>query len=561
VAGDLVGFAGEPFEQRVSFQTPNYQSLVQQLGSALREIAGDRAALEFLITRCEREPDLFRATGQGGWSRYGYQIAEYRSRVKDLGDLEGRLLRLVLAELRRDLETTNSSSRTIYHDGQGYFWSEKRADFLALAMAVLQERRKSLVVVKFVAAYLFDGLEARDQAVDALSSAYGRKLLDEGGISQLAAFLERMNKDAAAVPYLVEVVAINPVNADYRRRLVGSLGRSGQADQALAAVVEAVACFKEKHIWNEACLAPLAQGCHEGKLWARGVELYDELIALHQRTQPKRGIGNGTLSGYFARLADCHAGLGDTAKAVDAAAGAIVSWGARHDQRAQALGALRNVLEQAKDLDGYVASLDKMVTESGLENPVARKALGEVFVARKEFPKAIVHLRRAVETEPADAETHKLLVSAYDGNQDAQGALRQLLDAVGLSPRNLDLLKDLGRRFETLGRTDDAERARTGMVEALPNESEGHAMLAEIRQGQNRWAEAISEWRRVAAIRSLEPTGLLSQAKAQVHEKQWAEALACAKKLLAREWPPRFGDVHAEAAGILKAANAAMAED
>jgi tetratricopeptide (TPR) repeat protein len=135
------------------------------------------------------------------------------------------------------------------------------------------------------------------------------------------------------------------------------------------------------------------------------------------------------------------------------------------------------------------------------------------------------------------------------------------LDAVGLSPRNLDLLKDLGKRFETLGRTDDAERARTGMVEALPNESEGHAMLAEIRQGQNRWAEAISEWRRVAAIRSLEPTGLLKLAKAQVHEKQWTDALASAKKLLAREWPSRFGDVHAEAAGILKTASAAMAED
>ncbi len=199
VAADLVEFAGGPFDQRVPFQTTNYQSLVQGLGSALREIAGDRAALAFLITRCEREPASFRATGQGGWSRYGYQMAEYRSRVKDLGDLEARLLKLVLEELRRDLETGSFSNRYFYHDEHSYFWSEKRADFLALAMAVSQEKRASVVVVKFVADYLFDGLEAHEQAVEALTSAYGRKLLDEGGISQLAAFLERMNQDAAAV--------------------------------------------------------------------------------------------------------------------------------------------------------------------------------------------------------------------------------------------------------------------------------------------------------------------------------------------------------------------------
>lgn len=556
VAPALVEFADGPFDQRVPFQTPNYQNLVQQLGSALREIAGDRAALAFLISRCEREPESFRATGQGGWSRYGYQIAEYRSRVKDLGDLEARLLKLVLAELHRDLETGNYSNRYLYHDDHSYFWSEKRADFLALALVVLEEKRKSLVVVKFVAGYLFDGLEAHAEALEALTSAYTRKLLDEGGISQLAGFLERLTRDGEAVAYLAEVVAMSPANADYRRRLVGSLGRSGQRDKALAAVDEAVACFKAKHAWNEGNLAALAQGCHEGKLWDRGVELYDELIPLHQRTQPKRGIGNGTLSAYYTRLSECHAGLGNTAKAVEAAAGAIVSWGPRHDQRTQALSVLRNVLEQAQDLDGYVALLDQEVAASGLENPIVRKALGEVFVARKEYPKAILNLRRAVDTQPDDADSHKLLVAAYDASQDAAGALRQLLETVRLSPRSLELFKDLGNRLEKAGRADEAERARTGLVEAMPNESEGHAMLADIRQSQDRWPEAITEWQRVAGIRSLEPTGLLNLAKAQAHEKQWAAARASAKKLLAKEWPSRFGDVSAEAAGILKAADA-----
>jgi predicted Zn-dependent protease len=127
-----------------------------------------------------------------------------------------------------------------------------------------------------------------------------------------------------------------------------------------------------------------------------------------------------------------------------------------------------------------------------------------------------------------------------------------LLAAVSLSPRNLELFKDLGARYERLEQPEAAERARTGLVEAMPNESEGHAMLAEIRQAQNSWPDAIYQWQRVAAIRSLEPTGLLNLAKAQVHEKQWANARESARKLLAREWPSRFGDIHNQATAILK---------
>ena len=58
----------------------------------------------------------------------------------------------------------------------------------------------------------------------------------------------------------------------------------------------------------------------------------------------------------------------------------------------------------------------------------------------------------------------------------------------------------------------------------LPNESESHALLAEIREKQDRWPEAIAHWERVAEIRALEPTGLLKLAAAQIHEKAWDQA-------------------------------------
>jgi hypothetical protein len=67
--------------------------------------------------------------------------------------------------------------------------------------------------------------------------------------------------------------------------------------------------------------------------------------------------------------------------------------------------------------------------------------------------------------------------------------------------------------------------------------------LAEIRQSQNRWAEAIVQWEHVARLRALEPTGLVKLAEAQIHERRWADAQETVRKLASRPWPPRFGDV------------------
>src|SRR5262249_42652764 len=91
------------------------------------------------------------------------------------------------------------------------------------------------------------------------------------------------------------------------------------------------------------------------------------------------------------------------------------------------------------------------------------------------------------------------------------------------------------------------ERAFTSMVEMLPNESEGHAALAEVYEKQNRWPEAIAQWERVAKIRSLEPTGLLKLAAAQIHEKAWDQAAATLRTLRSQSWPQRFGDVQQQA--------------
>ena len=71
------------------------------------------------------------------------------------------------------------------------------------------------------------------------------------------------------------------------------------------------------------------------------------------------------------------------------------------------------------------------------------------------------------------------------------------------------LYKDLGRRLTKLHEDHESERAYTSIVEVLASDGESHTMLAEIRESQNRWSEAIDQWQDVVRLRALEPTGLL----------------------------------------------------
>ena len=50
-----------------------------------------------------------------------------------------------------------------------------------------------------------------------------------------------------------------------------------------------------------------------------------------------------------------------------------------------------------------------------------------------------------------------------------------------------------GRRARSgeQAQSKETKRAYTSIVEVLPSEAESHALLAEIREAQNRWREAI----------------------------------------------------------------------
>ena len=66
----------------------------------------------------------------------------------------------------------------------------------------------------------------------------------------------------------------------------------------------------ELEAWNEEAVATLAVACGDSELLDAAVRLWDEAIALHTRTAPNRGVGDGTLARYWREKADVLARLG-----------------------------------------------------------------------------------------------------------------------------------------------------------------------------------------------------------------------------------------------------------
>ena len=525
-------------------QTNNYQQIVSRVADTLHDVAGAREGLAFLVTCIEEEPSWFRLNNDDGWRRHGYQLGRWRRDAKTLGkDLEERLLKVVTDELRRDLRSRQQHNRQMYYKNYSYFWEEKADAFAQTAEEVLEEKKTSGAAVQYIADYLYRGLHLHDRAIEILFVAYNAELLDESGQSKLVSFLQSRNRYGESIAVVESLMKRSPGNINYRCQLMRAYFHTTRPEELLVLLEKTDKYFHEGGRWNENAMSNLAASCLECQLYKQSVEYYKELIPLHENSQPNRSVGKGTLSSYCTSLARAYSGLRNTDEAVKAAGAAIVSWGPRHENRQHAVKTLRDVVRGAHDLDAYVGRLDKEAAKTNKDNPIVRLAIGQAYQGKQQFDKAIVQLELAVELQPNDKETHKALVSCYDAQGDKEGAIERLLASVQLSRRDLTLYEDLGNRLKTLERTEETERAYTSIVEMLPNESQSHAKLAEIRQKQGRWDDAVAHWHEVVRIRRLEPEGLIGLAGAQIGQKQWDAAAETLEKLEKTGWPSRFDQV------------------
>jgi tetratricopeptide (TPR) repeat protein len=537
-------FAFETMPPLLKQQQAQYRNTVTAPMHIIGEVLGPKGALQYLVERMEQYPQRLELGWENSWNAFSYELGRRRAESAgaklDITELEPRVLKLTILELKRELRTGERRNPDISHRSYGHFWSEKEADFAKAAEEVLAERKTSGRRAVNVANYLSDGLDRGARAIEILFVAHQAGLLNESAQVQLVGWLHEKKRWAESIPLLEPLVSQRPDNIHYRTQLMLAYHQSKRPEQLTELVKQTDAHFHQAGRWTDWNIGQFAGGCLRCKLHERAVGYFNEAIALYQRAG-NSGLNDSTLSNYYSQLADAHSALGHTKEAVDAASAAIVSWDSHNQHRQHVLDKLKQVLSAAKDLDQYVEHLNAEATKTGQDSPILRKAVGQTYQARKEHAKAIAQLQLAAELQPNDHEIHQALIACFDATQNAAAATKQLLKLIDLQQHNLSLYQQLAERLKD--NEAEAERAATSIIESAPNESESHTAMAELRQKQNRWPEAIPHWERVAELRRLEPTGLLKLTEAQLHEKQWDAARKSIGTLQKTEWPARFNDV------------------
>ncbi len=550
VGADLLDFAYRELPPILAlYQYRNGQNIVANVSARIEDIVSPREALRFLIERAENEPRWLAFAGQDHWSSHGYRFAQLRAEAGRLGDLSPRLLAIALPALRRDLSLRSFRQWNMFHKNNAYFWSQKADDFARIADEVAATALNDAALQEFCASYLFDGLHRYDAGIELLQGAYARGILAWNGRATLIRYLQSRRRYADSLPIAEALVEDQPDQVDLRCLYILALHHAGPKGSAGEAADTARAHLESIGAWEEYQVAALAQVCLSTELYPRAVELFATAINLRKRYVT---LNDWTLSHYYGQQARTLAGLGRLEEAVDAAAGAILTWSRSRSERGEALGALVEILAGAKDLDAYVAQRDARFAESQTGSALIRRALGEAYMTREAWGAATAQFLFALRLTPHDEETWGRLLEACDKAEDSAGAIAALRGHILAAPRNYGLYEQLGERLGDAGRRDEAARAFTSLAEVEPHQSEGHAALARHFASRDLWQAAAEQWEQVIRVRSDEPEGHLGLARALIAGKDEARARAVLQKVLGRDWDERFGDVHGSAIELLR---------
>ncbi len=538
------------------YQYRNGQNMVSNVAQALHDLAGAPTAVEFLVTRGETEPRWIARMGQSLFDQQGWQLSRWRAECRRLDErLERRLLALITTELRGEMRLSRQRARGFYDIRHDTFWAAQADAFAAAAKAEHAEGRDDEAVTMRVADYLYQGVHRYADGLALLRDRLrgGRLALD--GQVTFCEWLHQQGGDAEARPLLESLITARPGELSLRFTLMAVHTALRQPDQADATRAAAESWLREAKLWDvEENVRQLGWACYEASLWEHAAAYYGEAITMRTRAYGDRANGDGTLGPYYERRSEALANLGRTQEAIDAAAGAIVAWGSRQEERTRALRVLEAAMVAASDLDSVSKRIDADAASSGLENPLLRKALAKAWRDRGELAKAQAQLEAAWAAAPDDQELAQLLLQVHDARRQPDQAVAALFAALDARPHDLVLLGELGKRLTRLQQPERAERVHTQIVEAFLGESEGYEALAHVRDSQKRFADAAVQWQQVVRLRATEPTGYLGLALSLMASGDRVAAREPLEKVLGGEWDARFGDVKAEARRLLRIA-------
>ena len=169
---------------------------------------------------------------------------------------------------------------------------------------------------------------------------------------------------------------------------------------------------------------------------------------------------------------------------------------------------------------------------SGCASPAEKKAryveTGKRFLVKKDYPRAILQFRNAIQVAPRDAEAHYELALAYLGLGATREAVVALNKAGEFDPKHLPTQLKLAELMATSNRKPDVEDARKrveGVLATTPDDAEALTTLAltKLRLGEPQNAEQDLIRALQAAPTNLKSSMLLASVKLSQKDMAGAE--------------------------------------
>jgi tetratricopeptide (TPR) repeat protein len=125
---------------------------------------------------------------------------------------------------------------------------------------------------------------------------------------------------------------------------------------------------------------------------------------------------------------------------------------------------------------------------------------GDAYLAKKQYPAAILEYRRAVQIDPKFGQARFKLAEAYAAADDVRNALPEYVRAADLLPENVELQIKAGNLLLLGGRFQDAKtRART-VLKRQPKDLRALVLLGNALAGLRELADAVAVAERASEL-------------------------------------------------------------
>jgi rhomboid protease GluP len=125
---------------------------------------------------------------------------------------------------------------------------------------------------------------------------------------------------------------------------------------------------------------------------------------------------------------------------------------------------------------------------------------GVALLNQGKTDEAISELRKSASLRPDFAAVHGTLARAYGTKRDFDNAAAEMQRVIALNPRNVVAYYSLGMIYLERKLPIKAQDAFVQLLRVDPNSADGHAGLAAVFSFENKYSEALEEYKRAAQL-------------------------------------------------------------